>query len=148
VPRCQGWCGACYTNARSRTNIRGHYGYRKPHVHRELKPWERDMKKPERSPDGAVGSGAPGKGSFFSTRPCIWGYLTDDKWDDGSKRERASILFVADGPTAKVWLNDRATARSAWATGETLDEALDQLEEMLATDAAPWRATDGTRKKK
>lgn len=89
--------------------------------------------------------GCPAKGDAMANRPFLWAMLTDDKWEDGSRRERASILLLCDGGVAKVWLNDRATSRTAWATGETLDGALDQMEEQLATDSVSWRAVDGKR---
>lgn len=88
---------------------------------------------------GAVGADKPLTGAFLSDFPTVWCYLTDSKWDDGSRRERATILIVADGGVMKLWMGDNANNRSTWVTGESLEQALTILEEQLSTSSAPWR---------
>lgn len=107
------------------------------------------MQRPKPATEGGpLGGGVPGKGDIFPHLPRLWELLTDDAWDDGTARERSTVLILCDGPVAKVWLNDRATGRTAWASGETVEQALRNLEEQLATGAVPWRTMDGKRQKK
>jgi len=106
------------------------------------------MKKPEATGGAAGGPSVPGKGDTFSGRPLCWEMLTEDRWEDGSKRLRASVLVICDGGTAKLWLNDRACDRTAWFSGETVEACWDAMEEQLATGTVTWRASEGGRKKK
>ncbi len=105
------------------------------------------MKRPTAAETSAEGS-APAKGDLFLLTPLLWEMLTTDKWEDGAKRERSSILLVCDGGTAKVWLNDKATGRTAWASGESFDAALLSLEQAIETNSVPWRRADGNRFRK
>lgn len=140
--RCDGWCGECYSNARGRTNFRGHLCYRRPRAPRVLKPWEKDVRKPQAVGMGAVGGSVPSVASYLSPYPLVWEYLTDDAWEDGTPRQRASLMIVADGGSLKLWLNDRALDRSCWVSGESLEDALSSLEGLLYSDSAPWRGNN------
>lgn len=143
-----GECLRCYENVKGRANHRGHYGYRPRPALPILKQWEEaEMKRPKSTgPDGVAG--VPARGQMLSRLDQLFSYLTEDKWEDGAQRQRASILIIADGPLFKCWLNDRATDRTAWSSGETLEAAMEQMEEFLLTDSTPWRTSEGSRKKK
>lgn len=133
-------CLKCYANKRMRENNRGHKGYRKPRRPPTLKPWERaDMRKPDRPAGKGGQGGTPGKGDLLREAVNVWDYLTTDVYDDGGKRKRATMLVVMDGQTAKVCLIEKALKRSLWAAGETLEAAVADLEERLATGTASWR---------
>jgi len=132
-------CPRCCANVSGRTNAKGHRGYREPPRAYMLKPWEREaVKKPEQRND-ASGAAVPLTGNLMQDHPNIWAMLTDDKWDDGSKRQRATILIVCDGPVLKLWLGDKACNRSAWVSGESLENAFAALEDQLASSSLPWR---------
>lgn len=140
--RCDGWCGECYSNARGRTNYRGHVCYRRPRVPRVLQAWEVAVKKPIVRASGVVDTGAPSSGAFFSPFPLVWEMLTCDAYEDGAKRQRASILVICDGACLKLWLNDKDLGRSAWVSGESLEDALGSMEALIHNDSMPWRASD------
>lgn len=141
MPDCDGWCGECYANVRGRENVRGHRGYRRPRVARVLRSWELTVKKPVMPASGATSPvGVPSVGGFLAPYPLVWAMLTDDAWDDGAARQRASLLVLADGGSLKLWLNDKALGRSCWVSGESLEDALSSLEGLLYNDSAPWRA--------
>jgi len=137
--RCTQCCPYCIENATGRTNHKNHHGYRKPPNPYTVTPWEiTEMQKPQTTA-GAIGAEKPLAGAFLSDYPTVWSYLTDSKWDDGSRRERATILIVADGGVVKLWLGDKACNRSCWTTGESLEQAFTILEEQLSTSSAAWR---------
>lgn len=97
------------------------------------------MQKPTWGPDGDILGGAPEGDALSAAWPALWRYLTDDRWDDGSPRERATVLLVVEGPFVKAWLNDRAAQRSAWVTGVGLEDTLKTLDQGLAQDSLAWR---------
>lgn len=141
------WCGHCYENCKKGSNHKGHWGYHAPRPLPRYKHWEiAEMKRPK--PTGADGvAGTPAPGDLFSGCPELWSHMTEDKWEDGGARQRASLLIVCDGPLVKCWLNDRATSRTAWSSGETVEAAVQQMEEQLQTGTTPWRTEEGRRKK-
>lgn len=106
------------------------------------------MKRPVSSPDGAVSPSVPDAGKLLRGCEHLWAMLTDDKWDDGSFRERATLLLLCDGGIVKLWLNDKALARSAWVSGTSLEEALCTLEAGLYDDTVGWRASANTKPRK
>lgn len=146
---CPGWCGQCYENKRGRANHKGHWGYRRPRKPWVPRCWEmRDMKRPEKAGGADGAEGEPGKGDAFAHLPSLWEMLTATKYEDGSKRVRMTLLVLFDGPTVKLWANDRTEDRSAWAAGGTLEEALEALDRQIEEGTVSWRAGDGKRGKK
>jgi len=142
---CDHTCPRCIANVSGRTNSRGHRAYRSPPVKETLRYWERpDVQKPTKGKD-SVDNGVPAKGAMMANYPHLWAMLTDDKWDDGTRRQRASLLILCDGGLFKLWLNDRDLGRSAWSTGQSPEEAFTELEEGLADDALSWRPTEQKR---
>jgi len=75
--------------------------------------------------------------------PQVAEYLATRCWDDGSERTTSTLLFFVDGGAFKVCLNDRANARSLWASGRSLEGALACLEAMLGSGGAEWRRSAG-----
>lgn len=102
--------------------------------------WEviRDMK---RRTAEAGAAGPPPPGDFLSGRPTVYEYMSSDRYEDGARRRRATMLLMLDGTIAKVLLIDKDMSEQVWAVGETLDEAVGHLEEMLVSGSAPWQRT-------
>jgi hypothetical protein len=99
---------------------------------------------------GGVASGAtvPDKGALLDGLPTVWAMLTDDLWDDGTPRVRATMLVIADGAVVKLWLNDKENGRSCWVSGESLEHALNALEDALYGGSAAWRLSSPPKPKK
>lgn len=95
------------------------------------------MQKPPKPKPGEGGL-RPTKG-MMENYPALFAYLTDDQYDDGSRRQRASLLIMADGQVWKGWLNDKDTGRSLWLAGETIEQLLDSMETHLTDGTATWR---------
>lgn len=106
------------------------------------------MKKPVIRAGGTSESEKASVGGLFSCRPLTWAMLTDDLWDDGSQRDRATILILIDGGQVKLWLNDKALDRSCWVSGESVEDAFDSLEGALYAGSAGWRTTNPQKSKK
>lgn len=144
--RCGNTCPYCYENRTKRANHKHHKWYTNPPTPFVVTPWEfLNVQRPQQQA-GAVGAEKPLPGAFLSDFPNVWAYLTDSKWDDGSKRERATILVIADGGVMKLWLGDKACKRSCWVTGESLEQAFTVLEEQLATSSCAWRPMDDSQR--
>jgi hypothetical protein len=90
--------------------------------------------------DAFSGGGLPARGDCLSQLDTLFSYLTDELWDDGSSRERSTMMTFADGVQWKVWFNDRAMGRTCWMTGETIEAALIALDQALADDSVSWKA--------
>jgi len=71
--------------------------------------------------------------------PLLAEQLTCVRWDDGSARETATLLLLAEGGAWKVCLNDRAQRRSLWLSGPTVGACLASLEGALGSGCAAWR---------
>lgn len=106
------------------------------------------MKKPDSSKPGATELTVPLVGSLFSGHAAIWEMLTCDKWDDGTPRQRGTLLVLCDGGIVKLWLNDRALKRAAWVSGDSLEAAMEALDHGIAEDNLPWRPQEDTKRKK
>jgi len=145
---CGDKCPYCYENRTKRSNHKNHRWYARIPVPFVVTPWEYTiMQKPD-TRNGTVGGDKPLTGAFLADFPLTWSYLTDDKWDSGERRERATLLIIADGGTIKVWVGDKACKRSAWVTGESLEQAFTILEEQLGTNSVAWRPMAGDQQKR
>lgn len=81
--------------------------------------------------------------SWSGKYEALWEYLTCDQDEKGSERERAMLMFFVDGSVFKACLQDRATSRSLWASGGSMEQALEALEGCLRSPAPDWRAMRG-----
>lgn len=71
--------------------------------------------------------------------PVLTEWMTEEKWDDSSKRLLPSLtIFVEDGQT-KICLNDKAVGRVSFVSGPSLVEALSRVEEGLVAEDLDWR---------
>lgn len=71
--------------------------------------------------------------------PALLEYLVEDRWEDGSARERATLLLFVEDGWWKACLNDRASQRALWASASTLQGVLGTLEECLQQGTGEWR---------
>lgn len=90
---------------------------------------------------GGVGAVGPDAHDVLmeGTFPSIWEYLSTDAWPDGSARQSSTLTIFVEGGRVKVCLSDRENDRSAWASGESLEEAAMSLERALGQDTVEWR---------
>jgi len=140
------WCLLCYSNARKRSNYKGHYGYRRPVTPWSPPWWEvRNMKKPVGSGSGTAAR--PAAGRLFTSMSGLYDLLTDDLWDDGSERALATLLLFRDGPQWKVCLSDKATDRVAFQSGATPEEAICSLGVAIEEGRVDWRLSSGGKAK-
>jgi len=75
--------------------------------------------------------------------PALCEYLTATVVGETSQRRTATLLLFAEDGLFKVALNDRQEAMSAWASGQTVQEALEALEASLQAGEASWRRSAG-----
>lgn len=71
-------------------------------------------------------------------------YLCDTSWDDGSARETTTVLVFVEAGAFKVAINDRALARSAFLSADSLLGLLDAAELALREEELDWRAKKAT----
>lgn len=110
--------------------------------------WRPYVKKPplETAPSGAA---VPlNDEGFVKKYPLIYEHLTEVKWDDGTAREPSTMsIFVEEG-RFKAALNDKATRRSLYVSGERFQDALGALEKALGSQTPDWRVWKGGKQKK
>lgn len=93
----------------------------------------------------ARGGGSKPTGEAGKTDKLAQGYprlvefLTLDRWDDGSPRERGTILILAEDDWWKAWCNDKDGDRSLWVSDSTLGGLLAAVDEHLGSPEAVWR---------
>ena len=92
---------------------------------------------------GAAGHGVvapPPDPEFEAAYPALWEYLTVTSWGKDQPRRTSTITLFSDDGAWKVSLNDRDQGYGLFATGSTLENALETLEELLTAPAGPpWR---------
>jgi hypothetical protein len=85
-----------------------------------------------------LGQGKPEDQGFEHEWPTVFAYLTDDIWEDGSGRERSTLLIFAED-VFKCCLIDKDNDCTLWASGRTLEDLLSGLESRLVDPEADWR---------
>jgi len=137
------WCrlGACIyaqMNRRYRTNTKGHRYYRTSGLGDIKGRTCVALKKP--SSPGPTSVGSTGVPCVFSaTHPSLSEWMTEEKWEDSSRRLLPSLtVFVEDGLT-KLCLNDKAVGRVCFVSGPSLADALVRAEEGLLLETLDWR---------
>jgi len=79
--------------------------------------------------------------------PHLMEWLTQDRWDDGVRRQLPTISLFVEHSAFKVFLNDRDLERSCCLTGATLGQLLDTVEARLADGGGDWRFMPPKRRK-
>jgi len=73
--------------------------------------------------------------------PAVHEYFTEIPPDSPKDCQTATLLFFAESGVFKVCLNDRSAGYSVFATGGSIWEALLNLDAMLQSGNADWRAS-------
>jgi hypothetical protein len=90
----------------------------------------------------ATGSGlVVPPGGILGQCPVVTEYLTSTVWDDGTPRERSTLIVVIEAGMLKVCLSDKATGRSLWRSGSSLEEVIQGMEEVIVFQQADWRTS-------
>lgn len=71
--------------------------------------------------------------------PAIMEYLAIEQYEDGTKRERSSLLVIIESGLVKVCLSDRANNRTLWRSSPSIEDCLMNIETALQSDTADWR---------
>lgn len=77
--------------------------------------------------------------SVLSQMPALHEYLTLDRFDDGSPRERSNLLIFCEDGVIKCCLNDRANGCSLWRSGHDLLDVLTGMDGTLQKGTSDWR---------
>lgn len=101
------------------------------------------IKKPSSEPARPELRDDLGKCFLAEAFPALVEFVSLEKWDDGTSRQPCSFLITYEEGMFKVWLNDRATGRSAWLSGGTMADALASAERGLLDDSVAWRRQTG-----
>lgn len=83
-----------------------------------------------------------------SLLPAVAEYLFTSSYEDGTMRQRSTLLLFYEDGLCKVCLNDRAEGRTMWRSGCSAWEALEALEQALASGAIDWRKQTGTTRRR
>jgi hypothetical protein len=145
--KCVGWCPLCYANRRGRAAYKGHryfsaaggkgHGHMAKFVHRGGR----------KGPSGGD-SGPVGLCDLVRRFEALVEYLTETVNEDGTTREKASLLIVHDQGQWKGWINDRDNNRTSWTSAATLTGLFEVLEDGLRNDDLDWRAARGKGRQK
>lgn len=87
--------------------------------------------------------GTPSKLDDAETKglfPTLWDYMTQDRWDDGSPRETASLLIFTQDGMLKAMLRDRENGQCLWTAGVSVATVMFQLDAALNDPNADWKA--------
>lgn len=102
-------------------------------------------------PVSSSASGGPPRAAvdleFRRRWPTLASYVLDVTWEDGSRRETATVTVFAEDGLLKASINDRAGKRTAFMAGETLDGLLDRLDTGLEEEKLDWRPWKGDKRK-
>jgi len=97
------------------------------------------VKKAKASESGPVDPVGGLDADWLKRHPALVEYLTLDRFDDGSRRETASITLFAGEGMLKACFNDRANRRMAFVSGSSPSALLGALERGLSSDSLEWR---------
>lgn len=146
MPRCDGWCGACYEGIRGRATHPGHFGYRVP------RPVFSDQVESVTMPEKrrAVSQGpavAPPLPPNMTEMPLTWDRLTNPKYADGSPRKTDSLTLFYEEGALKLCLSDRDQGFVAFLTAQDPLDLLWRLEGKLTDGSLEWRPSQGGKRK-
>jgi len=143
----QGYCALAYANRRQRENNKGHRYYRASGLGDIEGLACMAMKKPTSTAPTRLGS-SEDHCAFSSKHPMLWEWMTEEKWDDSSRRLLPSLtVFVEDG-SLKVCLNDKALQRVCFVSVRSVDAIWMEIEEGLTLDSLDWRKSKGQSQRK
>jgi hypothetical protein len=90
---------------------------------------------------GKLSAEEPAAQDMMASRDCpaLIAWLTERRWEDGTKRETGTVMVLAEDGVWKAWLHDRDGKRSCWVSSGALFDLLIRVDEMLKTGAGDWR---------
>lgn len=77
--------------------------------------------------------------------PSLLEWLTEDRYEDGSARQTATLLVFAEQGTWKACFADRDNDRNTFVSANTPEGCLGVLEERLKANAVEWKPRGGTK---
>lgn len=138
---CRWDCPRCWHNSHSMALSPLSWEYDKPQ-HRTKRTDKRNevcVKKPEKV-SRSVSGPVVAEGCPLRTCPLTLEQLTATTYDDGSRRQTATLSIFVDEGQLKLALHDRTESRSIFLTGDTLTGLLDALEMELEDPLPDWRS--------
>lgn len=106
-----------------------------------------DVKKVKVADRGSVKNLAPLETEYLREHMGIVESLALLSYEDGSPRQPGYLGMWVQGSTWVVRLTDKDADATLTAEGRTLDEALDTLQLLLGSDAAPWEPNSRRKRK-
>lgn len=135
-------CGYCVANLRRRSSHCGHAGYRTGSI-KKGKYVDMSIRRRELTGADIVNAPRSQEAGSFGAFPTLLERLSLESYDDGSARERDTLLLLIEGGLCKACINDRDGGFYAFVSGGTFDDVLIALEEQLVADTVEWRASKG-----
>lgn len=132
------WCAQCYSNARRRSNYKGHLCYIRDPKPKYLTPWWQ-MKRDNIEVSQVAGEWTCPDSGFLKLYPSLAQGLCDCFFDDGKVRIpwTFSVSFTPSG--CAVCLSDKGGKRYAYTNGDDLTHCLKLLEKAVLQSSVAWR---------
>jgi hypothetical protein len=84
---------------------------------------------------------------FMKKFPAVAEFCWSTAWPDGTCRQPSTLTFFCEEGQWKVCLSERNREVSLWGSGRTFEDALNTLEQRLASDKPDWRKSKAARKR-
>jgi len=98
------------------------------------------LKKPSQGGSGgSPATVAASSGGYLSTFVNLMEFLCSSVWEDGSRRERGSLLITVTGSQWQLKVRDPNSSRYAFYVSSSLEDALLGIDTGLETDQLDWR---------
>jgi hypothetical protein len=115
-------------------------------------PWTREEVLEMIRPNVALKNGTlnatPADPAFLSNYPSLWSFFSQETYEDGSRRELGSLRVLHDPKGGwSFMLKEPTAAACLFHTARSFDEGLQELEALLATGTADWKADKYAAKK-
>jgi len=132
-------CPDCYASIKGRSERPGHRGSRSKGARKRGRHEMGMLKRPVvRQPDGLPS--VPADSPLARSYPALFAFLVEASWDDDSPRETGTVMLLSGDGLVKLWVHDRdGPGRSAWFSGEALEDVLAAADDALATGSGDWR---------
>jgi hypothetical protein len=96
---------------------------------------------------GGSVAGRPLSG-ILAELPAVTEFLSSECYDDGSRRERSTLMVFRENGVVKVCLSDRDLGRTLWRAADGVETAIMELEQAIVDGTADWRVAAGSRSAK
>jgi hypothetical protein len=106
------------------------------------------IKRASQGPKGVAPDGAPLDCVLSAAYPAVAEFITLTAWPEGERRTPGTVLLCWDDGRWRACVKDRAQARQAWLSAQTLDSLFQALEGALRADSLEWRRDTWAEKKR